>query len=57
MELISHIADANKSKVYYQYNRNCNLGECGSPDTNVSNIYWNNNNDVNHTSRLCLQTL
>ena len=32
----SPVTDANKSNVVYQYN--CNLGECGSPDTTVSYI-------------------
>jgi len=32
----SPVTDANKSNVVYQYD--CNLGECGSPDTNVSYI-------------------
>ena len=32
----SPVTDANKSNVVYQYN--CNLNDCGSPDTNVSYI-------------------
>ena len=32
----SPVIDADKSNVDYEYN--CNLGECGSPDTNVSYI-------------------
>ena len=32
----SPVTDANKSNVVYQYN--CNVGECGSSDTNMSYI-------------------
>ena len=35
-KISSTVTNANKSNVVYQYN--CNLGECGSPDTNVSYI-------------------